>query len=460
MRPILISLVLGSVAAVPATSLLHKTKYDAGHVETPDLSWLSTLSGDGERQFLTASVKSEQIVKTVMATGTLVPALNVEVGSVLSGQVSRLLIDFNDKVEKGQVLAELDDRTYALAVDASRAAYQGSQFEIESYKARLKRALLDQWQAEHQLPVFQARVDSAKIALETADRDLKRKLWLQEREVAAIADVQNVQSRRDSANSSLREAQANLANQTGLVSAAQADVDRARAELANAQATESKLKALWRSASVDLERTKIRSPIDGIVVGRNVTQGQTLATGLEAKTLFTIAGNLDAMEIEARIDESDIAGIKTGQEATFTVDAFPGRVFSAKVKQIRMAPKIVSNVVTYTVVLTTSNPDGILLPGMTVMANIATRKAPKSMTVPMAALHYRPNPVAVSTETKKSVHDNSIWVLRDGKAVPISVVKGADDGKDVAVSSTQLDPADVVIVGDKNEKSRHPSGEL
>ena len=390
MRRMAITLVLGSVATLPTTSFL-PTTYDT--IQTTikrEAEWLPTFAdGDGANRYVTAPVKSEEIVKTVMATGTLVPALNVEVGSVLSGQVSKLLVDFNDKVVKGQVLAELDDQSYALAVDAARAALEGAAFEIKSYEARLNRAGLDLWQTEHQLPVYQARVETARIALETAERDLNRKQWLQQRDAAAVADVQTMQSRRDAANSSLHEVEANLANQTGLVLAAKADVERARAELADAQTLEVKLKALWRSASVDLERTKIRSPIDGVVVGRNVTEGQTLATGLEAKTLFILAGDLDSMEIEARIDESDIAGIKTGQDATFTVDAFPGRGFSAKVKQIRMAPQIVSNVVTYTVVLKAANPDGMLLPGMTVMANVVTRRTSANTTVPMSALRYR-----------------------------------------------------------------------
>ena len=241
--------------------------------------------------------------------------------------------------------------------------------------------------------------------------------------------------------------------------AAKADVERARAELADAQTLEVKLKALWRSASVDLERTKIRSPIDEVVVGRNVTEGQTLATGLEAKTLFILAGDLDSMEIEARIDESDIAGIKTGQDATFTVDAFPGRGFSAKVKQIRMAPQIVSNVVTYTVVLKAANPDGMLLPGMTVMANVVTRKSPASTTVPMSALRYRSRVVA-SNDPTSSVPGNSIWVLRNGRAIVISVDKGEEDGKNIVVSAEQLRSDDIVIVGDKDEKSRRASGDF
>jgi HlyD family secretion protein len=445
MRLMLISLALGSVAAVPATSYLNNSYVDLAKLES---GWFAAQRSQQPR-YVTAPIKAEEIVKSVMATGTMVPALNVEVGSVLSGQVSKLLVDFNEHVRKGQVLAELDDRTYSLAADASRAALEGAKFEIRSQEARLKRAILDLWQTEHQLPVFTARVDVAKVALDTAERDFKRKQWLQEREVAAVADVQNMQSRRDAANAALQEAMANLSNQNGLISAAKADVERARADLSAAEAMALKLGAQWQSASVDLERTKIRSPVDGVIVGRNITEGQTLATGLEAKTLFIIAGDLGNMEINARIDESDIAGIKDGQDATFTVDAFPGRTFSAKVKQIRMAPQVLSNVVTYTVVLKTPNPDGTLLPGMTVLANIVTDRSQGAMTVPMAALRYRPRTVVASRDPNLKASD-SVWVLRNGKAVPVSVVKGAEDGRNVAVSSDRLQPNDVVILSDRD----------
>jgi HlyD family secretion protein len=455
MRLMLISLTLGSVAAVPATSYLHNSYLDLTKLES---GWFAAEDSPRPR-YVTAPVKSEEIVKSVMSTGTMVPALNVEVGSVLSGQVSKLLVDFNDHIKKGQVLAELDDRTYALAAEASRAALEGSKFEIRSQEARLKRAILDLWQTEHQLPVFTARVDVAKVALDTAERDFKRKQWLQEREVAAVADVQNVQAKRDAANAALQEAMANLSNQNGLISAAKADVERARADLSAAQAAALKLEAQWQSASVDLERTKIRSPVDGVIVGRTITEGQTLATGLEAKTLFTIAGDLGNMEINARIDESDIAGIKDGQDATFTVDAFPGRQFSAKVKQIRMAPQVLSNVVTYTVVLKTPNPDGILLPGMTVLANIVTSRSPGAMTVPTAALRYRPRTVVASRDSDVKASD-SVWVLRNGKALPLAVVKGAEDGKNVAITSDWLRPDDVVILSDKEaDKTRHAAGD-
>jgi HlyD family secretion protein len=449
MRVMAISyLLLGSAAALPATSYLQHVNLQSG--------WRSVWFGDAAgTQYVTGSVKTDEVVKTVMATGTLAPALNIEVGSVLSGQVSKLLVDFNDKVKKGQVLAELDDKTYVLAADASRAAFDGAKSDVKSHEARLKRATFDLWQAEHQLPVFTARVSAAQTVLDTAEREFKRKQWLQEQQVAAPMDVQNAQSRRDTAAASLQEAQANLANQTGLISAAKADLDRTMADLDSSRAAAARLEALWRSAMVDVDRTKIRSPVDGVVVGRNITEGQTLATGLEAKTLFVIAGDLEHMEINARINESDIAAIRDGQDATFTVDAFPGRSFAAKVKQVRMAPQVLSNVVTYTVVLKTPNPDGILLPGMTVMANIVTQRIPGATTVPLAALRY--HPTMVSAKGSGATAD-SIWVLRDGKPVSVPVTRGEEDGRNVAVSSDSLRSADVVIVGEKDGQSRRAAG--
>jgi HlyD family secretion protein len=214
-----------------------------------------------------------------------------------------------------------------------------------------------------------------------------------------------------------------------------------------------------KSATVDLERTKIRAPIDGIVVGRTITEGQTLATGLEAKTLFILAGDLGNMEIAARIGESDIAGIKNGQDATFTVDAFPGRTFEAKVKQIRMAPQANSNVVTYTVVLKTPNPDGLLLPGMTVMASIVTQRISGIMTVPTAALRYKPRREVASNDPGLPMISDSVWALRNGRPRQIAVTRGEEDGKNVVVSSAELRPGDVVVVGEKHSKERRPSGE-
>lgn len=399
--------------------------------------------------YVTSPVKIDEVVKTTMATGSLIPSLNVEVGSVLSGQIQKLCVDFNDKVVKGQVLAELDERSFQLAVDASRAALDSARADVKGAEARRDRATVDIQQATEQRAVLEARVDRARVALDLADREFRRKTWLQEHNAAPVAEVQDSQSRREGAAASLRESEAILANQGAVIEAARADMKRATADIATAHANAEKASAQLQSALIDLERTRIKSPIDGIIVGRNVTEGQTLATSLEAKTLFIIAGDLKHMEINARVDESDISKIKVGQDATFTVDAFPGRTFEASVKQIRMAPQVLQNVVTYTVVLTVSNDDYALLPGMTVLAKIVTERLPASVTVPLAALRYHPQDrLAASFGASDGGGDTAtLWVLR-GNDTPrrISVIKGDDNGREVVVKSNELRPDDRIVI--------------
>ena len=221
---------------------------------------------------------------------------------------------------------------------------------------------------------------------------------------------------------------------------------RIKAEVESAHATIRRLEAQLASARVELDRTFIRAPIDGVIVGRNVTQGQTLATSLEAKTLFNIAADLRRMEIYARVDESDIAKIALGQEATFNVDSFPGRDFNAKVTQIRKAPQVVQNVVTYTVVLGVANEDYALFPGMTVVARIVTDILPSSLSVPMAALRFKPRAGMVGAQAPAGP---LVWALRDGVLAPVRVVTGADDGEHVAVTSDELRVGDLVVIGDR-----------
>ena len=188
-----------------------------------------------------------------------------------------------------------------------------------------------------------------------------------------LPTLRDLSARRDTARAVLREAQVELENHANAGEAARSEVTRTKAELEKTHAIVKQLEAQLQAAAIDLERTSIRSPIDGVIVGRNVTEGQTLATALEARTLFVVAADLRQLDIWARVDESDIAKIAVGQKATFTVDSFPGREFTAKVTQIRKAPQVVQNVVTYTVVLAARNDDYSLLPGMTVVARIETQ---------------------------------------------------------------------------------------
>ncbi len=319
------------------------------------------------------SIAPSDISKTVIATGTLNASINVEVGSQLSGLIAYLAVDFNDIVKKGQLLAQLDDSKYKAEVDAAKAALESAKADEHIVAARLEHAAIDIRQTEMQRKILEVRVEKARIALDTATRETNRKSVLSDRNFAPAADVQDSSARRDTARAVLREAQVELENHENASAAAHSDVTRTTAELEKARASVKQLEAQLKAATVDLERTRITSPIDGVIVGRNVTQGQTMASALEAHTLFVVAADLRQLDIWARVDESDIAKIAVGQKATFSVDSFPGREFAAKVTQIRKAPQVVQNVVTYTVVLAARNEDYSLLPGMTVVARIETR---------------------------------------------------------------------------------------
>ena len=398
-------------------------------------------------RYLTSAVEGITLPKVVSATGALNASIVVEVGSQLSGQITNMAVDFNDDVKQGQVLAQLDQSTFREQVASAQAALDGARADARTTQARLARAVIDVRQIRMQRAVLSARVDVARVGMELATRENKRKASLLEKGAAPANDVLDSLSRKEAALATLREAEANLEAHEGAVDAALADVTRIKAEVESGDATIRRLEAQLASARVELDRTFIRAPIDGVIVGRNVTQGQTLASSLETKTLFNIAGDLRRMEVYARIDESDISKIALGQNATFTVDSFPGREFNAKVTQIRKAPQVVQNVVTYTVVLGVANDDYALFPGMTVVARIVTDILPSSLSVPMAALRFKPRGEIGGVGAPAAAY---VWALREGVLAPVQVVTGADDGKHVAVRSDTLRVGDLVVIGEKD----------
>jgi len=362
------------------------------------LLWLNHDAPAAAVLYVTAPVEEGELRRLVTATGTLDATLNVEVGSQLSGQIAELLVDFNDDVKKGQPLARLDQRTFLARVAEARATVE---------------------MAEAAIAVLEAPIENARVKLQAATNELKRKETLHDRQISPAVAVEDAQTK---------------------VSTAKADLQRAEAELATAVATLPQKKAELEIAEIDLDRATIRSPIDGVVVGRKVNEGQTLATTLEAKTLFIIAGDLRQMDIDAKLDEADIGKIQVGQDASFTVDAYPGRQFAARVRQVRKAAEVQQNVVTYTVVLSAGNPDNLLLPGMTAVTQI-----------PLAALRYRPKPGqagAAPPETSRG-RPASVWALgATGEPKAVSVGVGDDDASHAAILSGPLKPGDRVIVAD------------
>jgi HlyD family secretion protein len=324
--------------------------------------WWFFAHGDGTPTFRTAKVERGAVTAVVSTSGTLNAVINVQVGSQISGQIKELYVDFNSPVKKGDLLARIDPETFRLKVqqsqadlDAARTALVMQQGNVGALKSQLLRARI--------------QAQSAKV-------DLDRKQDLVAKAFISAAELDNAKFNFQALDEAVRTAQAQLA--------------AGEAQVANAQATVKQREAALASAKVDLDRTEIRAPVSGVVISRAVDAGQTVAASLQAPTLFTIAQDLRDMQVETAIDESDIGRIRLDQPATFTVDAFPGRTFRGTVKQVRKAAQNVQNVVTYTVVIATANPDLVLVPGMTANVRIVTASRDGVLKVPNAALRYRP----------------------------------------------------------------------
>ncbi len=295
-----------------------------------------------------AEVSRGQIERSISATGSVQALVTVDVSSQLSGQISQVNVDFNSEVKKGDTLGVIDPRTFVSRVASARANLAIAKANVEVQEANIAKA--------------QSLRDQAQRALE--------------RQKALIA------SRATSA-ATLDQAQTQY--ETAL-----ADVQVANAQLSNARAALEQKEAELAQARLDLDRTEIKTPIDGVVIARNVDPGSTVAASLQAPVLFQIAQDLKQIEILVLVDEADIGAIETGQEVTFTVDAFPNRVFTGKVAQVRIAGKTTNNVVTYTVVVGAGNPQQKLLPGMTATVRIITGTRYDVLRIPNEAVRFTP----------------------------------------------------------------------
>jgi HlyD family secretion protein len=224
--------------------------------------------------------------------------------------------------------------------------------------------------------------------------------------------------------------------------------DQAQAQITLDQATIAQRQAELDTAQVNLDYTDIVSPVEGTV--RNVTVGQTVAASFQTPTLFLIGTDLTKMQVDTNVSESDIGGLKEGDQASFTVDAYPKRTFAGAVRQIRQSPQTVQNVITYDVVISADNPDLALKPGLTAETRIIVDQRTDVVRVPVQALRYSPRGIAASgAPTAASSDQVQIWVLRDGKPVPFSVAVGLDDDSFVEIVAGDIKPGDQVIIGEQ-----------
>ncbi len=379
--------------------------------------------------FRTVETTRGPLTVTVSATGTLQPVNTVEVGAEISGQIETVKVDYNAPVKKGQILAMMDTDNLSAKVAQSRASLAASR----------------------------ARVEDARATAAEAKLKLNR--------------IQDLNARGNASRQDL--------------DAAVAAESRARAGLVNAQAQVNVSEATLLADETTLAKAEIKSPIDGVVLARQVEPGQTVAASLQTPILFKLAEDLTAMELIVDIDEADIGQVKDGQTADFTVSAFPERKFPAVISQVRFSPKTVEGVVTYQAVLTVDNKDLALRPGMTATASITTVTMADTLLVPAAALRFQPPraasataggqaqggppglfrifapPVQTNQQSRSSARSGvrtgetqNVWVLEGGQPKPLPVTVGPSDGQFTSVSGEAIAVGTKVIVGTETKAAR------
>lgn len=340
-----------------------------------------------ELKFRTEKVIRADIEATVTATGTVNPVTTVLVGTQVSGTIKDIYADFNSPVKKGQLIAQIDPATF--------------EAQVEQAKANVLSA--------------RANLEKAEATLVDAKRTMDRNRGLFSRNLIARSELDTAETNHETAK---------------------AQVGAAKAQIAQ---TEAALKI----SETNLRYTRILSPVDGVVVSRNVDIGQTVAASFQTPTLFTIAQDLTKMQIDTNVDEADIGRIKIAQDVEFTVDAYPDVTFKGRVSQVRIAPIIVQNVVTYDVVIRVDNPELKLKPGMTANVSVIVARKKDILKLPNATLRFRP---PEKEKTRTLYKGSGVWVMEVGKPKRIAVSVGISDGSYTEVLSGDLKEGQEVIV--------------
>jgi HlyD family secretion protein len=474
--------------------------------------------GDGSStpQYMTARVERGNLRNTVTATGALQAVTTVQVGSQASGTISALYADFNSVVKKGQVVAQLDPSTSKAQVEQARANLENAKAGLANARAAVvnSRAGVSDAQArnlaakstvqnnqagvsaaEANVAVLKAQQDDALSLLKQQESLLKAGVIAQRDYDIAQTAYQTAQARYNQAVSQLNQAKlteqsaatAGIAQSKATVEQSQAQVQQAQAQVQQAAAQVQQATAALNLAEVNLSHTTITSPIDGIVVSRDVNVGQTVAASLSAPTLFTIANDLTQMQVIANIDQADIGLVEQAKSVKFSVDAFPGKEFEGKIEQMRLNPQNVQNVVTYNVVIDVANPQQTLKPGMTANLTITIDERNNVLKVPNAALRFSPQRDGNRQQgtgagagqgqgqgqgRRRQQGDNAsgdngaqaqfapasapvlpgqvriVWVLgQDGKPERRRITTGLSDGSATEVVDGNLNEGDMVITG-------------
>jgi HlyD family secretion protein len=384
-------------------------------------------------RLLSATVDRGDVEAVITATGTVRPVVTTNISTQVSGQVAEVLVDFNDEVDRDQLLARLDPQTFRARVHEAQAQLDVARAELTSRTSALAKARAQQQQKEARQRVAASELSSARARHEEAVLTLQRRRTLASRGGVSASDLQTAETESAAMQAAFEAAENQLQVQEAEIAAAAADVAMAQSQLEHARATIRQREAALEEAEVNLQRTEIRSPLDGVVIRRDVEEGQTVAASLQAPTLFTLAQDLARMRVETYVDEADIGRLRTGQSANFTVDAYPGRQFAGVVTAIRKAPNLVQNVVTYTVLVDAKNPDLALFPGMTAVVRVVVEQVRNAIRIPNAALRFVPRPptaVPAAAGTEGDTGRVRVWRVGDGgEPSPLWVRTGASDDR-------------------------------
>ena len=391
-------------------------------------------------QYITAPVQRGDISRTISATGKVQAVTTVQVGTQVSGTVSQILVDYNSPVKKGQIIAQLDQDQLQAQLTQARASLLSAQMGVQTATANVAGM-------QSAIEAAQANVDRLQSAVDDAQLNFNRTQELYNDKLVATRDLETA---RATLNQALAQKQQGVAQ----LNQAKTQVAGARSQVAQAQAQAAQAQAQVTAAAANLDKTIIRAPIDGVIVARSVDPGQTVAASFNTPTLFLIANDLTHMQVLADIDEADVGQLTTDSKVTFTVDAFPTETFEGRIAQIRLSPQTVQNVTTYTAVINVDNPNGKLLPGMTANVTATTAHAENVLTIPNAALRFRPADVArptnggtqqVHARTNGGNSGTTIWrVAGSGKLEPVRATLGITNGTATEVTGGDLHEGDLV----------------
>lgn len=347
-------------------------------------------SGSNDPPYRFATLDRGPITASVRATGTLTPVSTVLVGSQLSGIIVEILVDFNSQVKAGQIVARLFSDQIKARRDGAAAEVEAARSDIGIKRAQLERASAVRIKADANLRDLAALRDRTTATLEENRRTLERQSDLFKSGAGSRAVFDSARTQVDVQTAQLASVEAQTASARAEILGLDADILLARAQITASEAGLQQKLSRLRDIEIDLSNTDIRSPVDGVVVQRQIELGQTVAASFSSPTLFTIAQDLREIEIYSNVDEADVGRIKSGQKVTFTVNAYPNRTFEGSVKLVRLGAQTVQNVVTYTGVIAVQNTDMALLPGMTANLQVITDERQNVLRAPNAALRFKP----------------------------------------------------------------------